>query len=168
MAGPGHGEKLTRNQEAAIAALLDQPTQEAAAGAVGVTPKTLREWLKQPAFQRAYREARREIVEGAVVRLQQLCLSAVLALHRNLTCGNAAVETRAADIVLGRALEAVELGDLAQRLDDLERRLQEHQQQQQRQVGANRNGFSQRPAGASGAGGEPPPNGRGEHPDPGV
>ena len=37
----GHGEKLTRKQEAAIAALLLQPTITAAAAAVGIGEATL-------------------------------------------------------------------------------------------------------------------------------
>jgi len=44
----GHGEKLTRKQDAAIGALLSKPTITGAAGAVGVGEATLRRWLKEP------------------------------------------------------------------------------------------------------------------------
>jgi hypothetical protein len=66
----GHGQKLTRKQEAVIAALLTEPTHAAAAAKAGVSEATLHRWLRLPAFQGAYRQARRELVEGAVGRLQ--------------------------------------------------------------------------------------------------
>ena len=53
----GHGEKLTRKQDAAIGALLSQPTISAAAQSVGLGEATLRRWLKDPGFLAAYRSA---------------------------------------------------------------------------------------------------------------
>ena len=41
----GHGEKQTRKQEQAIAALLGCATIELAAEATGVAPITLKRWL---------------------------------------------------------------------------------------------------------------------------
>lgn len=66
----GHGEKLSRRQEEAIAALLTEPTQAAAAAKAGIGEATLRRWLRQPDFLSAYRAARRELVEGAIGRIQ--------------------------------------------------------------------------------------------------
>jgi hypothetical protein len=66
----GHGQKLTRKQEALIAALLTEPTHSAAATEAGVSEATLHRWLRLPAFRTAYRRARRELVEGAVGRIQ--------------------------------------------------------------------------------------------------
>ena len=66
----GHGEKLSRRQEAAIAALLAEPTLAAAATAAGIGEATLRRWLRLDAFRTAYRQARRELVESAVGRVQ--------------------------------------------------------------------------------------------------
>ena len=66
----GHGQKLTRKQEALIAALLTEPTHAAAAAKAGVGEATLHRWLHLPAFRAAYRQARRELVEGAVGRIQ--------------------------------------------------------------------------------------------------
>src|SRR5688572_27719597 len=40
----GHGERLSRKQEQAVVALLEQPTLGQAAAAVGVNEKTLRSW----------------------------------------------------------------------------------------------------------------------------
>src|SRR5262245_752551 len=66
----GHGEKLTRKQEAAIAAMLTEPTLTAAAALAGVSERTLRRWVRQPSFAAAYRQDRRELVDTAIGRVQ--------------------------------------------------------------------------------------------------
>src|SRR5262249_60295867 len=66
----GHGQKLTRKQEALIAALLTEPTHAAAATKAGISEATLHRWLNRPAVRAAYRRARRELVEGAIGRIQ--------------------------------------------------------------------------------------------------
>jgi len=76
----GHGEKLSLNQERAIAALLIHPTMLAAAAAAGVGEVTLWRWLQIPEFKEQYRLARREAVSQAVGHLQGACSVAVVAL----------------------------------------------------------------------------------------
>jgi hypothetical protein len=66
----GHGQKLTGKQEVLIAALLTEPTYAAAAAKAGVGQSTLYRWLQLPAFRAAYRQARRELVEAAIGRIQ--------------------------------------------------------------------------------------------------
>jgi hypothetical protein len=66
----GHGQKLTSRQEALIAALLTEPTYAKAAGKAGVSEATLYRWLVRPDFRSAYRQARRELVEAAIGRVQ--------------------------------------------------------------------------------------------------
>ena len=66
----GHGGKRDRKQEQGISALLSEATVEQAATKAGVGYATLRRWLKEPGFRAAYRQARRELVEGAVGRIQ--------------------------------------------------------------------------------------------------
>jgi hypothetical protein len=127
---PGHGEKQSRKREQAIAALLSEPTVEAAAKKAKVADRTLRGWLKDPAFTRDYRAARRQIVEGAVSRIQQATVVAVLTLHRNLNCGNPGTEVRAAQVILEHSTKAVELWDLEQRVEELE-----HQAEQEKKDG---------------------------------
>jgi hypothetical protein len=56
----GHGAKFTRKMEEAVAAMLTQCNVEEAARSVGVSIATLMRWQKEPEFQKAYREARRE------------------------------------------------------------------------------------------------------------
>src|SRR5947209_7403705 len=66
----GHGEKMSRKQEPAVAALLAEPTVTAAAAKAGVSEATLRRWMASPAFAAACRDARRQVVCAAVERLQ--------------------------------------------------------------------------------------------------
>ncbi|MBI3464746.1 MAG: hypothetical protein HY000_17075, partial [Planctomycetes bacterium] len=66
----GHGQKLTRKQEALIAALLTEATHADAAAKAGVSEATLHRWLRLSDFRAAYRHARRELVEGAIGRIQ--------------------------------------------------------------------------------------------------
>jgi transposase-like protein len=49
--------ELTERQKAALEVFLAGGDVKAAAQAVGVTPATIRTWLKQPAFQQALMEA---------------------------------------------------------------------------------------------------------------
>jgi hypothetical protein len=124
LSGPGHGEKKTRKQDLAVAALLSEPTVAAAATRAGVGERTLRGWLRQPAFQALYQDARRQVLEGAVGRLQQAAGEAVETLRRNLTAGRSADQVRAAGLILQHALGTAELLDMAERLEALERLLQ--------------------------------------------
>jgi hypothetical protein len=73
----GHGEKMTRKQEQAIAALLSEATVTQAAIKAGVSHATLRRWLKESGFVSAYRQARREVVESAIGRIQAATGTAV-------------------------------------------------------------------------------------------
>jgi hypothetical protein len=116
----GHGGKQARKEEQAIAALLAEPTVEAAAARVGVGHSTLLRWLAEPSFRDRYRAARRDVVEAAIGRLQRASTAAVDALARNLSCGMPAVEVGAAKAVLDQAIKAVELLDLAERVERLE------------------------------------------------
>jgi hypothetical protein len=117
--------KLTRKQEALIAALLTEPTHAAAAAKAGVSEATLHRWLHLPEFQAAYRPARRGVVETAIGLLQKSTSKAVEALERNLACGHPGSEIRAALGIIGHAVQAVELLDLVERMEELERLMKE-------------------------------------------
>lgn len=76
----GHGEKLSRKQEAAVAALLSEPTIGAAAVRVMVSERTLRTWMSLPAFRDAFAAARRRLLDDALGALQKAAGSAVATL----------------------------------------------------------------------------------------
>jgi hypothetical protein len=116
----GHGEKLTRKQEQAIAALLAEPTLGSAARRCGVSETTLWRWLQNEDFQAAYKAARRSVVDAATTSLQQAATEAVTCLRRALTCGQVAAEVRAAGVILEHVFGTVDRLDLEERLGRLE------------------------------------------------
>jgi hypothetical protein len=101
---------------------------EAAAKKANVAYRTLKKWLQLPEFQKAYRTARRRVVEYAIGRLQQATGKAIDTLKRNLTCGHAGSEIRAALGILEHSVKAVELTDLVERVEEIERLLKECQE----------------------------------------
>ena len=113
---------ITSKQEKAIAALLSEATITTAATKIGVTEGTLHKWLKDPAFVEAYRAARRDAVAQAVARLQQVSSAAVAVLVQVMADRGtmASVRVAAASKILDYAIKAVELEDIAARLDALE------------------------------------------------
>ncbi len=114
---------LTKKQEAAIAALLSTSVMKDAAAQVGISDVTLWRWLQLPEFESAYRAARRQVVEQAISKLQGATKYAVATLGKNLSCGNPAVEVRAASIILEQAVKGVELIELQERIERLEETL---------------------------------------------
>lgn len=119
----GHGSKFGRKKEEAIAALLVQRNLEDAARAVGISPKTLLRWMKEPEFDAAYREARRTAFGQAVARLQQGASAAATTLLKTMIEPStpASVRVRAAECVLNHAMKAIEIEDIEARLSELER-----------------------------------------------
>jgi hypothetical protein len=114
--------KQGRKQEAAIAALLTEPTHAAAASKAGVSEPTLQRWLRDPGFSRAYRAARSAVFEVAIGKLQRIAASAADRLEANLTCGKPAAEIAAARAILEHARDGIELYDVVERLAALEER----------------------------------------------
>jgi len=109
--GNGHGEKMSRMQDRAIAALLSASTIGDAARAVGIGERTLREWMKVPAFRLAYQDARRELIATAIGRLQAGAGVAVDALVEVARHGRPSERIRAASVLLTHARMGVELPD---------------------------------------------------------
>ena len=123
----GHGDKLSRTQEKAIASLLSTRTIGEAAKVCGINDATMWRWLQLPDFQAAYRAARRQVVERAITELQAATGEAVETLKRNLSCGKPEAENRAAQIILEQAVKGVELIDLQERVERLENLLAEQE-----------------------------------------
>ena len=119
----GHGEKLSRKQEEAIAALLTEATVTAAAERVGVAEVTLWRWLKRDDFLAAYRTARREVVEKATAQLQQGSWAAATTLLKLLAASSESVRLRAATAILDQANKGLDVLDFEERLAEVERRI---------------------------------------------
>ena len=119
---PGHGEKRSRTEEAAISALLCEPNIAAAAKRAGVGQATLRRWLQDRDFSERYRAARRQVLEQATARLQRAATDAVDALQTIVSDTDAPVSSRvsAARTILNTAYRATEVEDLSERLLTIE------------------------------------------------
>jgi hypothetical protein len=117
------GRDLTRAQEAAILAMLSEPSIAAAAEKAGVGERTVHRWLKEdPLFVAEYRRARREAFAQAIGLTQRSATAAVGTLLRVMHDTKATWSSRvaAATQVLKFAREAIELDDLAVRIESLE------------------------------------------------
>jgi hypothetical protein len=119
----GHGAKFGRKMDDAIAALLTQKNVEEAATSIHISTKTLLRWMKEPAFDRAFRAARRAVFSQTVARLHQASPAAATTLMKMLVDPTAphSVRVRAAECILDHAMKAIELEDIEGRLAELER-----------------------------------------------
>lgn len=120
-----HGEDtLGAAQHRAVIALLEHPTVKEAAEAAGVHKATVYRWLREPEFQAAYREARREAVSRATARLQQISSEAVEALREIVSdrSQQGASRVGAARCILDYAARMTEIEDFGERLARLEER----------------------------------------------
>lgn len=120
----GHGAKLPRKQEAAIAALMSNGTIELAARSIQVSSKSLRRWMRLPEFHEEYMRTRREAVMQAFARLQHNAGAASSVLLKCVADPppNAVARIRASQSVLELSMKAVEKEDFAIRLARLEAR----------------------------------------------
>jgi lambda repressor-like predicted transcriptional regulator len=114
--------KLSPVQEQAIVALLSHANTRAAAKSVGVDEATLWQWLQDKDFHAAYMTARRETVQHALARLQQVSTEAVNTLREVMRDKTAKGSERvsAAKAIIEYSIKAVEIEGLAQRVDELE------------------------------------------------
>lgn len=104
-----------------IAHLLEHGTLKAAADAMGIAYITARRWYAKPAVRLRYDEARRDVVRLALTRLQAALAEAVETLVRNLGPEQpAAIQVRAAQVLLEAAIRSNDLLDLDARLAALE------------------------------------------------
>lgn len=116
----------------AILALMQGATREKAAEAAGVDPATLYRWQKDPEFQKAQLEARREVFGQATGRLQQAANTAVDTLIGIMNDPEARGRVQAAKCVLELSRKSLELDDLRIQVEELQRwrtqqeRSQEH------------------------------------------
>lgn len=120
MAGSG---KLSRNQEKAIAALLNHSSIPEAAKSIGIGERTLFRWLKLDPFKSAYREARQEVVSQAIARIQAGMARAVTTLKAVMKNEDAPASARvsAAKAMLDMGLKVVEIENLEARIDEIEK-----------------------------------------------
>jgi len=116
-------EKLTPRQQKALLALLNEPTVLKAAQASGVGERTLHRWIREPEFKRAYREALRESFSQTVALLHRYGPLAVATLAGVTQAQDAphSAKVAASSAMLKHGRESIELDDLAERVEAVER-----------------------------------------------
>jgi hypothetical protein len=116
------GLTRSRKLDRIILALLEHGTLHKAAAALGMSDVTVWRWTQKPAFQEAYRKARREALSRSSGRLQHGSGAAVSTILKVMVDPNApaAVRVRAAACVLEHAQKTFELEELEVRLKRLE------------------------------------------------
>ena len=120
---------LNPRQERFLSALLTENSIADAAKLSNTAIRTAHRWLKEPPFQAAYRQARREGVAQATTRLQSVSADAVDALRAIVLSAESPAYSRvaAARVILDSALRAQELEDLSVRIETLELALTAHE-----------------------------------------
>jgi hypothetical protein len=123
----GNGRNLRPKQEEAILALLTTTNVEQAARAAKIGPRTLYRWQQEPAFDKAYRKARRDAFGQGTARLQQASGAAVSSILKIMLDQHAPASTklRAAELVLTHGATAIEIEDVEARVSELERAAEE-------------------------------------------
>lgn len=121
-----NGRELTSKQEKALAALLAEPSIEAAAKSSGVSARQMHRYLADDAFRSAYDRARSEAFGAALSSLQVGAGDAAALLREFVRDAELRPSDRLAAAVklLGLALRARELREIEERLSDIERRLE--------------------------------------------
>ena len=113
--------KRGRKLDDFVLAVMSHPTLEAAAEALGITPRTVRRWIQEPEVRERLRGARKDVMNRSLVRLQQSTCEAVDCLVAVLKGESESARVAAARCILEQALRATELNDVQERLDQLER-----------------------------------------------
>ena len=101
---------------------MTHPSIEAAAAVTGISNATAWRWMRDPKFIEQYREARREIMRQTTARLQAAGAESVECLRAVQRDGESeSARVSAARTILEHALKAVDLEDLTDRVEALER-----------------------------------------------
>jgi hypothetical protein len=115
---------LTARQERAIRALLSCPSIESAAAEAGCSRRSIELWLRDNAeFKATFLEARRAIMDAAVLDLQRAYSQAANVLISLLDDTNSHVQLRSADLIMSRADKWIETEDLEARISALEQQV---------------------------------------------
>src|SRR5579884_1602289 len=117
--------RAKNRQEVVALALATGQEIKATAAACGVAESTIHRWLHEESFRQRVDELRTALFDAAVGKLAGLSGQAVDVLERLLTSKKEAVRLSAARTILQLGPDLREQTDLAARLDDLKRRIEE-------------------------------------------
>ncbi|HEX8843816.1 MAG TPA: hypothetical protein VF791_04195 [Pyrinomonadaceae bacterium] len=113
---------MSAKQEKALLALLACGEVKRAAKESKLGEATLWRWLQEPAFQKQYRAARRQLVEGALSQLQSdgtKAAKVLLEIAQNKKAP-ASARVSAAKTIIEQSIKGVEQLDTLERIEALE------------------------------------------------
>jgi hypothetical protein len=120
----GHGAKKARRLNDFITGLLAHRTIEDAATFAKISLSTAYRWLRDPGVVQRLAEARRDGMKATMAQLQANAASAVNVLDRLQTSAESeGIRLGAARAILAFALQSTEILDLAERLDEVEQKV---------------------------------------------
>lgn len=113
---------MTTRQTKAIAALVSEPTKKAAAEKAGISESTLRSYLADPDFQRAYKEAFSDLVSDATKQAQRSLSPALKTLLEIVEDADETATARisAARSLLEYGLKLTEINDILRDLEGID------------------------------------------------
>lgn len=113
---------MTTRQKKALAALISEPTKGAAAQKAGISEDTLRRYLADPEFQKAYQAAFSGLVTQATKQAQQSLSPAIDVLREILLDKEQPASARisACRSMLEYGLRLTEITDIMRTLEELE------------------------------------------------
>jgi DNA-binding transcriptional MerR regulator len=113
--------KYIRKRELAIANLLCHDTLTEAAGASGISVRTLHSWLKEPAFQKEYRQAKAQLLFNTIKNLQTVSGTTIDNLHDVLINSKSdASRVAAARLILEYSFRGYETELVTQDIEELQ------------------------------------------------
>ncbi len=123
--------KQTKDEKI-LAALISSPTIRAASEVCGVSETQIYARLRNPEFKERYRDARKELLEGATRALQCRLSDAVAVMDEICRNEKIAPQTRlnAADAIIRNSLRLTEQEDILEKLRELEQWKEENDGQQ--------------------------------------
>lgn len=140
---------MNQNQERALAALIESDTQSEAAEKCGLSVRTLRGYLSDPAFAAELSRQQRQIVSDASRQIQTRLLDAVKTIHSIMTAekmppgANVRIIAARALLEFGlRYTEAIEVLPLLADLRDKVKRLEELNQSENTSNSTSAKGYT--------------------------
>src|SRR5690554_94218 len=115
------------NREAAIIALARGATTDQAAAEAGVTSRTVRRWLADPAVSAEVRRLRADLLNQVVGALSDAAVDAVHTLRDALGADSENVRVRAAQTILTALVSLRDATEVTERLTAIEDALNAHQ-----------------------------------------
>ena len=111
---------LSARQRLALPIIAAEPTIDGAAGKIGVTRKTVYQWLKQESFKQALDEARKEYVESAFRTMRLAAKQAADKIVKHMDSTDERLSLRAAEDILQYTQKALEHEEFERRIEALE------------------------------------------------